>query len=106
MKFVTTIHWVKVGCLSQEVSQFRNRFTIVIVLLVGKRAQSDTGRAQNKKHRAGKKMSINPNPENSVLDRLEKASIFIVFVIAAAVLVAATGIILDQTVTPNNALYY
>lgn len=47
-------------------------------------------------------MSINPNSENVSLLRLEKASVFIVFVIAAAVLVTAAGIIVDQTITPNN----
>ena len=50
-------------------------------------------------------MSINPNPENSSLYRLEKASLFIVCIIAAAVLVTATGIILDETLAPAKALY-
>jgi len=51
-------------------------------------------------------MSINPNPENGSLFRLEKVSIFIVFVIAAAVLITAAGIVVDQTLTPTNVLYY
>jgi hypothetical protein len=51
-------------------------------------------------------MSINPNPENSSLFRLEKASIFIVFVIAAAFLTTAAGIIVDQTITPTKVLLY
>ncbi|MGA9254512.1 MAG: hypothetical protein WBV78_15875 [Roseobacter sp.] len=51
-------------------------------------------------------MSINPNPENSSLFRLETASIFIVFVIAAAVLITAAGIIVDYTMTPTNVLQH
>ena len=51
-------------------------------------------------------MSINPNPERSALFRLEKVSVFIVLVIAAAVLVTAAGIIVDQTMTPANLLLY
>jgi len=51
-------------------------------------------------------MSINPNPDNSSLFRLEKASVFIVFVIAAAVLITAAGIVVDQTITPSNLLLY
>lgn len=51
-------------------------------------------------------MSINPNPQNASLFRLEKVSFFIVFVIAAAVLVTAVGIVVDQTMTPANVLLY
>ena len=48
-------------------------------------------------------MSINPNPDDTSLFRLAKASIFIVFVIAAAVLVTAAGIVIDQTIAPSNS---
>lgn len=51
-------------------------------------------------------MSINPNSENASLFRLETASIFIVFVIALAVLITAAGIIVDHTITPTNVLHY
>ena len=51
-------------------------------------------------------MSINPNPDNTSLERLATSSIFIVFVIAVAVLITAAGIIVDHTMTPTNVLYY
>lgn len=49
-------------------------------------------------------MSINPNPEHSALFRLEKTSVFIVFVIAAAVIITAAGIVVDQSITLTNLL--
>lgn len=79
------------------------RFQISLILIVGGSANY----AYARKKRAGKKiMSINPNPQNASLFRLEKVSFFIVFVIAAAVLVTAVGIVVDQTMTPANVLLY
>ena len=49
-------------------------------------------------------MSINPNPENRSLFRLENALIFAVYLVAVVVLTTAAETIVDYAITPNNIL--
>lgn len=54
-------------------------------------------------------MSVNPNPATSSLARLEKASLFIVFIICAAVFITAGSVVLDiffNSITPSKLLMY
>jgi len=49
-------------------------------------------------------MSINPNPENRSLFRLENALIFAVYLVAVVVLTTAAESIVDHAMMPANIL--
>ena len=49
-------------------------------------------------------MSINPTPEDRSFFRLENALIFVVYVIAAVLLMTAAETIMDHTMVPAKLL--
>jgi hypothetical protein len=73
-------------------------------LLVGAKAKDLYVLSTKQKTGRQNHMSVNPNAENRPLYRLQAVSIFILFVIAAAVLITATGIIVDELIKPTQLL--